>query len=124
MWVEEVVEDATQIILDKNQYGDAPPPAGSQFVMVRVKVINRNAEPENFYASLLDVVGNSNVEYGEGCRGNTIPDRFDTSRTMFRGGELSGNICFTVKSSDISSLVLYDTPSWPNLNRWLFFALR
>lgn len=124
MWVEEVIEDATQIILDHSDW-NSPPSDDKQYVMVRIKVRNEQDDPDRFSTSDLNVVGNSGVEYGAGCGGGifdttTIPDRLSNSR-VFKGGELSGNICFSVNPSDANSLVMYDDP-WSS--NWTFFALR
>lgn len=122
LWVEEVTENAAQIVLDENQFNDPPTP-GNQFVMIRIKVKNNNPNPDNFSAgSRLRAVGDSSVEYrqsGDGSCG-VIPNEFDGSRDMFEGGELIGNICFSVKSSDVASLVMYDEDG----RDWLFIALR
>ncbi len=122
LWIEEVTENATQIILNENQFNDPPEP-GNQFVMIRIKVKNNNPNPDNFSAgSRLRAVGNASVEYrqsGDGSCG-VIPNEFESSRDLFQSGELSGNICFSVQSSDVASLVMYDEDG----RDWIFFALR
>ena len=112
VWVLEVVENANEMIFAEHthtRYGDPePPPEGYQYVLARIKVKNNIAEPKNFYAEgRLSAVGKSNVEFGHGC-GHT-PDEFNGGREMFETGELEGNVCFTVKSSDVGdSLAMYD----------------
>ena len=119
LWVEEVVEDATQIVLAENQFNDPPVP-GNQFIMIRIKVKNNSPKTQSFVAPWrLSAVGNSNVEYNESC--GVLPDDFDGFRDLFQGGELSGNICFTVKSSDVNSLVMYDDGYFGE--NTIFFAL-
>ena len=122
LWVEEVTEDAAQIILNENQFNDPPTP-GNQFVMIRIKVKNNNPNPDNFSAgSRLRAVGDASVEYrqsGDGSCG-VMPNEFESSRDLFEGGELSGNICFSVQSSDVASLVMYDEDG----RDWIFIALR
>ena len=122
LWIEEVTENATQIILNGNQFNDPPAP-GNQFVMMRIKVKNNNPNPDNFRAgSRLRAVGNASVEYrqsGDGSCG-VIPSEFESSRDLFQSGELTGNICFSVQSSDVASLVMYDEDG----RDWIFFALR
>lgn len=120
LWVEEVIEDATQIVLAENPFNDPPVP-GNQFVMIRIKVKNNSPKTQSFVAPWrLSAVGNSNVEYSESC--GVLPDKFDGFRDLFQGGELSGNICLTVKSSDINSLVMYDSGYFGENS--IFFALR
>ena len=109
--VESVTQNANQIIKRHDAWTD-PPPSGHQFLLVEVKVANQGNEPIDIYiVSQLSLVGKSNVSYdkwsGE-CW--TFPNEIDTNRTIFPGGSLSGNICFTVKSSDIDSLVMYLGP--------------
>lgn len=122
LWIEEVTEDAAQIILNENQFNDPPTP-GNQFVMIRIKVKNNNPNPDNFSAgSRLRAVGDASVEYrqsGDGSCG-VMPNEFESSRDLFQGGELSGNICFSVQSSDVASLVMYDEDG----RDWIFIALR
>lgn len=118
--VEEVIEDATQIILDHSDWNRSPSD-GKQYVMVRIKVRNEKDNPGSFSTSALNAVGNSGVEYAIGCGFSTsLPESLSTAR-VFKGGELSGNICFTVKSPDANSLMMYDAP-WSDT--WTFFALR
>ena len=119
--VMDVTEDAEQMILMENQFND-PAPDGSQFVMVRIRVTNDTSETQRFSSSGLKVVGHSNVEYdGYGC--GVIPNPFESSRNMFEGGELSGNVCFSVEASDVDSLVMYDSNAYDS-DDWVFFALR
>ena len=57
----------------------------------------------------MDTVGASQVSqdaFGGGCW-LWMPDSFDTSRVIFPGGELEGNVCFEVSTSDVDSLVLF-----------------
>lgn len=49
-----------------------------------------------------------------------MPDEYDDDRLMFQDGEIEGNLCFTVKSSDLESLVMFDKSG----SNWLFFALQ
>ena len=116
-----VIEDAEQMILAENQFND-PAPVGRQFVMVKIRVKNGTSETQRYSSSGLKVVGQSNVEYdGRGC--GVVPDPFDSGRNMFEGGELSGNMCFNVESSDVDSLVMYDSNAYDSSD-WVFFALR
>lgn len=122
LWVEEVVADATQIVLDENQF-NSPPADGHQYFLMRIKVKNNDSDPQSFDGGFrLRAVGDSNVEYTQfetSC--GVIPNKFESSRSIFEGGELIGNICFSIDSSDVNSLVMYDDP-W--LSDWIFIALR
>ena len=122
--VTDVIEDATQLVLDENSF-NYPPLEGYQFFIVRVKVHNVGTEAQTFDASYrLRAVGESSVEYSqfsESC--GTIPDEFDSYRDVFDGGELSGNICFSVKASDVGTLVLYDDGEAFLDSERIFYAL-
>ena len=124
LWVTDVIEDATQIVLEENEYND-PPPDGHIFMMVKIKAKNTSAEPQSFDPGFwVRAVGQTNVEYDSfGC--GVIPDRFDSSRNLFQDGEISGNICFVVKSADIETLVMYYTGGpWGTTENWLFLAIQ
>ena len=119
LWVEEVIEDATQIVSDARPDFNVHPVPGNQYVLVRITVKNNSYETRSFNAShRLHVVGNSSVEYSESWD-LLAPDYFSNTRNMFEGGELSGNIIFSVKPSDANSLVMYDADG----SDWIFFAL-
>ena len=119
--VMDVIENAEQMILEENQFND-PPPDGHQFILVKVRVKNDTSETQRYSSSGLKVVGQSNVEYdGRGC--GVVPDAFDSSRNMFEGGELTGYVCFNVESSDVDTLVMYDSNAYDSSD-WVFFALR
>ncbi|MDE2688319.1 MAG: hypothetical protein OXI16_12600 [Chloroflexota bacterium] len=117
----DVIGDAEDMILAENQFND-PAPEGRQFVIVTIKVRNDTSETQRYRSYGLNVVGQSNVGYDAGDCG-VIPDAFDSSRNMFSGGELSGNVCFNVESSDVDSLVMYDSNAYDSSD-WVFFALR
>ena len=119
--VMDVIEDADQMILEENQYND-PPSDGHQFVMVKIRVKNDGTEVQSYPSSGLKVVGQSNLEY-DSYRCGRIPEAFDGGRNIFEGGELSGNVCFSVESSDVDSLVMYDSNAY-NSSDWVFFALK
>jgi hypothetical protein len=101
--------DATQEVLDENQFNDPPDP-GYRFSMIRIRVKNVSADdpddPDPDYA--LRLLGSENVGYttfDNSC--GVIPDDFTfMSNDVFRGGEQTGNICFQTKIGE-SGFVLY-----------------
>ena len=106
IWITDSLEDATQLVLSENQFND-PPEEGQQFFIVRILVKNTNAESKAFHRALY-LVGDSNIAYSQfehNC--GVIPDRFDYYREIFEGGELWGNVCFSVQSSEVGSFVMY-----------------
>lgn len=95
--------DATQLVLDENQFND-PPASGHVFAMVRVKITNISADdpadPEPTFS--LRMVGSNNVTYTNfqnSC--GVTPDDFALMSTeLFRGGSVEGNVCYEVPSGE------------------------
>ena len=105
--VESVTENANQVIKRHDAWTE-PPPSGHQFLLVNIEVSNEGDEPIGIYmVNELSLVGKSNVSYDGWNDCWTFPNEIDTGKTIFPSGSLSGNICFTVKSSDVDSLVMY-----------------
>ncbi len=125
IFVEGVTENANQIIKRHDAWTE-PPPSGHQFLIVRVKVSNQGDQPIDIYAiNQLSLVGKSKVSYDQGSDCWTFPNEIDTSRTIFPEGSLTGNICFTVKSSDVDSLVMYyETFNVLGNNEFVYWALK
>lgn len=115
--------DATAAVLARNQFND-PPKAGEQFFIVRVTATYEGQGSDTFDGSYrLRAVGASAVAYStfsNSC--GVIPDELPSAE-VFSGGSITGNECWAVKSSDASSLVLYDDPI-SSVPKRLFFALR
>ena len=99
--------DAWPEIEAENRFND-PPASGNKFVMVKIAVHNRGSEPDSFGSSNISAVGSQAVEYRtfvDSC--GVIPDDFSNFTRIFSGGELQGNICYEVASSDVNSLLLF-----------------
>ena len=100
--------DATAIVLAENQFND-PPTAGRQFYIARVQATYVGGDSASFDAGYrLRAVGGAALEYtsfDDSC--GVIPDEF-TDNDAFTGGTLEGNVCWSVRSSDANSLVMYD----------------
>ena len=115
--------DATAAVLAENQFND-PPKAGEQFFIARVTATYIGSGSDTFDGTFrLRAVGASAVSYAtfeNSC--GVIPDRISDAE-VFTGGTITGNVCWAVRSSDATSLVLYDDPITSVPTR-LFFALR
>jgi len=113
--------DATAAVLAENQFNDPPEP-GSQFFIATVRASYVGDGSESFLGDFrLRAVGASAVEYTtfeNSC--GVIPNPI-TSNDVFPGGTIEGNVCWQVRSSDASSLVMYDEP--PADDTRMFFAL-
>lgn len=90
-----------------------PPAAGNRYVLINIEVTNRGTSADSFVAGIMGTVGSSNLEFPVGtidCGGSgiiRIPDRFDILRRIFPGGDLQGNVCAEVPTSDLNSLLLF-----------------
>jgi len=102
-----VRHDAAEEIAAANMFND-PPESGRQFVLVDLIVAYNGLEdPRSIFLYVsFDAVGQGNVGYNSfGC--GVLPNDLDSSREVFSGGFVSGQICFDVDAGDADSLVLY-----------------
>lgn len=103
------IPNATQMVLDENQFND-PPQAGHRFTIVRLRMTNVSAgnpgDPDAGYA--IRMVGSASVGYstfGNSC--GVIPDDIDNkSSDVFPGGSVEGNLCWETQEGE-HSFVLY-----------------
>jgi hypothetical protein len=117
------IRDATALVLAENQFNE-PPPADRQFYIAKVRVTYTGAGSESFDGSYrLRAVGNEAVEYTtfyDSC--GVIPDEI-TDAEVFTGGTIEGHLCWSIRSADAASLVMYDDgPAFTDASR-VFFAL-
>ena len=115
-----VRHDATEEIAAANMFNDPPEP-GRQFVLVDLIVAYNGLEdPRSPFDVSFDAVGQGSVGYDSfGC--GVLPNDLDSSRDVFSGGSLSGQICFDVDSGDADSLVLYASAGF--FGKDIFFSL-
>jgi len=115
--------DATAEVLDANPFGD-PPAAGQQFFIARVSVTFVGSGSALFDGGFrLRAVGAAQVSYSEFANDcGEIPDALSEAE-VFTGGTITGDACWSIRSTDASSLTLYDDPA-ENVPMRLFFALR
>jgi len=106
----QVYPDATNMVLRENQFNDPPKP-GNQFFIARVRAKYTGSGSDTFGGSYrLRAVGPSSVGYSTfenspGAISDPLPDS-----EVFSGGVIEGNVGWEIKSSDASSLVMYDNP--------------
>jgi len=105
-----VTPDATNVVLKKNQFNDPPKP-GNQFFLARIQAKYTGSGSNTFGGGYrLRAVGPSSVGYTTyGNSAGVIPDPLPGSE-VFSGGVIEGNIGWEIKSSDASTLVMYDKP--------------
>jgi hypothetical protein len=103
-----VIPDATALVLEANRFND-PPPEGRQFFVATVSATYTGPGSAQFSGSFrLRAVGASAVAHSTfddrcGVIPNPLPDA-----EVFTGGTIEGNVCWSIRSSDATSLVMYD----------------
>ncbi len=89
----------------------AGPTAGFGYFLARIQATNGGSAAASFQASSrLRAVGPSSVPYltfVSSC--GAIPDPLPEA-AVGPGGSVTGNVCWTVRTSDAAALVLYDVP--------------
>lgn len=109
-WVVSVVSsipNANDLVLAENMFND-PPAAGRQFFVVRIHAEYKGTESAVFaYSVSLSAVGATGVAYEEFddyC--GVVPDELSTAE-VFPGAVIEGNVCWSVRTSDADTLVVY-----------------
>ena len=103
-------DDAWKIIRTENSFNDPPEP-GNQFVMVTVRMKYLGPDSVTLLGDYrFRALGNSGVVYSpfrQSC--GVIPDDLPIQE-LFTGGQVEGNVCWQVASSDVESLVMFIEP--------------
>ncbi len=122
--------DATDDILAEDDFID-PPDDGHVFYSINITakyVGDGQNDSQSIFQSLnWGAVGDSAVAYdfyNDACTYFSLPDALDDSAEVFEGGQVTGNICFSVTEDDAGSLQLYaeESFSFDGVREW--FALR
>jgi len=101
----DTIGEATAIVATENQFNE-PPPAGSQFTIVRVALgYFGKEEPLSAFQPTISAVGADHTELDNYC--GVIPDELPIFRDVFAGGVLVGNLCFVTTPADAPVLKLY-----------------
>jgi hypothetical protein len=122
--VVDVVPDATQLVLAENPF-NKPPAEGQQFFLVTISATFEGEGSSTLPAgNAFQVVGESAVaytSYDPGC--GVVPNGFSFAE-VFSGGTTEFNICFSVNSSDVPSLVMFSSDFVAfDRNKRVWFAL-
>jgi hypothetical protein len=118
------VPNATRAVLAENQFND-PPAAGRQFFMINVTATYAGGGKSTLLGGVsFGALGRSNVAYDSGDSCGVVPKELDTFKDVFTGGKLTGNVCFSVRKSDVASLLLMVEPSISLNDRLVFFKTR
>ena len=116
--------NAASIVLAENSANDEPR-AGHQFFLVRVGVKYLGTGSQQFNDSRLRAVGDAGVVYtsfGNSC--GVIPDRLPFLVEMFKDGQIVGNVCWEIRTSDAESLMMIVDPDSSIRGTRKWFALR
>jgi len=102
------------------------PPAGRQFLIVRVRASYMGEEPTEFGGRYrLRAVGDESVSYSipdDSC--GTIPDPLPDPE-VFAGGTIEGNVCWAIRTTEAGTVVMYDALATVNdEDQQVFFSLK
>lgn len=120
----EVTTDATDLVLQENQFNDPPAP-GHVFVMARVEVTYHGVDTGTPWIDLdFHVVGDANRGYSESQAScGVIPDEASDAPELFAGGTAEFNTCWSVPEAEVPSLVMYVEESFSFDSVRVWFAL-
>jgi hypothetical protein len=123
--VNKSIRNATRSVLKWNKF-NTPPRAGNQFFIINITLAYSGKGADSPFApTRLWAVGRSNVTYSvadDSCGG--IPGQLHFQTKVHSGRRITGNMCFSVRKTDVRSLLLiYQATFSPN-KRQVFFRVR
>ncbi|MEA2024386.1 MAG: hypothetical protein U9N79_08885 [Actinomycetota bacterium] len=119
-----VVADATDAVLAENEFND-PPADGHQFMTVGITATYTGTDSDTLgFSVLFKAVGPLAVSYATDDSCGVIPDELDSYSEVFPGGQLSGNVCWSVRSDEVDDVVMYLEDALSFEVSRLFLALR
>lgn len=104
----DVTPNADAMVAAANQFND-PPAEGRQFFIARVSITYVGADSGTPWINLsFRAVGNRNVGYSTGDdRCGVVPDGLSDTPELFEGGQIETNVCWSIETVDVDSLVMY-----------------
>jgi hypothetical protein len=126
-WEIQVIDtspDATQGVLEENQFND-PPADGNQFFIARLSATYQGDDSGTFWIDVrLRAVDDGGVAYeGSDARCGVIPDNISDAGEVFPGATIEGNTCWSVNSEHTGSLMMIVEPMFSWERERIFFAL-
>jgi len=122
--ITEVTENATDLLMSADFYND-PPADGRQFLMVGIETTNTGNAPNAFGQSdTINLVGDRAVAYTSADACGSLPEGIDLLADVPPGETASGNLCWSVRSDEVDSIVLYLTGPVGSEVGLQFLALR
>lgn len=124
--VVDVIEDATKIVLEHDRVLNSSPPEDYQYLLVTIEVTNIGKTPTGmFLLSDLSLVGSSGVSHLQGIAGGdcwTYPNELSIEKTIFPGGTITANLCFSIPSAEVGTLIMFGQDYVSG--NFLYWALR
>lgn len=107
----------------ENQFNDPPGP-GRQFAMVRIEATYEGLEEPALLTRDVRFVAvdDSNLTYDLDDSCGVIPDELDEYGEVYAGGVVIGNLCWSVATEHIDSLLLGIAPAFSSQSPY-FMAL-
>ncbi len=107
--VNSVTPDGTDAVMAENRFND-PPETGKQFFIVNVSATyNGDDEPSRLFSDVsISALGPSSVAYQnfiDLC--GVIPDELNNFVDVFKGGTITGNVCWSVLEEDVPMLLMF-----------------
>jgi hypothetical protein len=122
--VNKVVWNGTAIVRTANSL-NKPPANGRQFVLINVTMrYTGKGQSTVFQAGSLNAMAKPPRAYSFKDTCGVVPNELNEYKKISAGASVTGNVCFSVRSADVSSLVLEYEPLFSATNRQVFFALR
>ncbi len=113
--VVEVISDATQIVLDENQFNE-PPAQGNKFIMIQVEVANTSAQSSILVSEFdFELIGDNRSVYTPSNNGCGVTPN-ELSGEAFQGGKVQGNVCFEIPAGE-GGLLLIHQPDFDDKSR-------
>ena len=118
--ISEVNPDAWDVVMAEYS-GSNPPELGNQFFMVGIQAKYVGSGSATLgYDIRLRVVGESAVVYDDAGCGYVIPYALDTYAEVFTGGQLEGNVCWEILTSDAHGLFLFVDVGYGGERIWFY----
>lgn len=118
------IPNATSLVMAENQFNDRPA-AGRQFFIIKLTVrYTGRGSSSLFEGATFKALARSNVAYDYEDDCGVIPAEIDDFKKVYTGGTLRGNVCFSVKKTDVRSLLLLVEPGFSFNETETFFRVR
>jgi hypothetical protein len=119
------IANANRLIEAENSPFNDPPPPGLQYFIIKVTIRYTGRGSSIWWQDLTFLaLGRSNVAYDYSADCGLTPNELGDSKHVYSGGTQRGNICFAVKKTDLSSLLLLVEPVFSIEDVEKFFRVR